>query len=165
MKPRDFQGFAEQAFGQSPAVANVAPSSELPGQCGTRIELAAGPQIYVQWVSTSPPKGAGKLGESDEVVTGPPPAVVKVPDLATSGRLRTGDIEQHLAALVNNTGHPELRDVNGYSQHPSLGSDEQRYGIRIRFHDESAIYALFRHTLRQGASPSQATDFKQQDEL
>lgn len=161
MTPGSFAPWAEQVISQSPAVAAVARSEDTAPPHASRIELAAGPQVHVQWVGASPPRPA----DPDNPVTGPPPAPVTVPDLATSGRLRTGDIEQHLAALLTNAGHDQILDVTGYSADPRLGSEEQRYGIRIRCHDESAVYGLFRHTLSRGQQASSATEFKQRDEL
>lgn len=156
-----FTTWAEQVIGQSPAVAAVARSEDRELPFASRVELATGAQVHVQWVGASPPRPV----DPDNPVTGPPPAPVKLPDLGTSGRLRTGDIEQHLAALLNNAGHDQILDVTGYSVDPVLGSEEQRYGVRIRFHDESAVFGLFRHTLSAGQQASKATEFKQRDEL
>lgn len=167
MKPRRYQPLAEDLIRQSPAVASVdaVPNGE-PGNehiIYTRITFATGAQIIIHWVSTSPQAGSGAVGEDDAVVTGPPPEPVTVPELATSGRLKTRDIEQHLAAVLNNGGSDEIRDVAGYSQDPKLGSDQQPYGIRIRFHDESAVYGLFRQMAPAGARPG--GDFQQREEV
>lgn len=165
MKPRDYAEHAEQVIRQSPAIASITRAPDDDPPCVTRVELATGAQIYVQWVGAAPPNGGGDTGEPDKPVTGPPPAPVKVPELATSGRLRTADIEQHLAALLANGGNTQVRDVAGYSTDPALGSDQQRYGIRIRCHDESAVYALFRHTLPKGQQPGHGSEFNQREEV
>lgn len=165
MKPADFSPWAERIIGQSPAIASIsrAPSDDPP--CISRVELATGAQVYIQWVATAPPTGNAPVGEPDAAVTGPPPAPVKVPELATSGTLRTEDIERHLAALLNNGGHEEVMDVMGYTQDPALGSEEQTYGLRIRCHSGSNVYGLFRYVLPRGATPAQGGEFKQRKEV
>lgn len=161
MKPGTFAPWAEQLIGQSPAVTAVARSEETDPPFVTRVAFAAGAQVHVQWVGTSPPKPE----DPDNPVVGVPPKPVKVPELPASGRLRTADVETHLAALLNNGGLDQIADVTGYSADPKLGSEEQPYGVRIRFHDESAVYGLFRHTLSRGQQASAATELKQRDEL
>lgn len=165
MKPRDFAAWAEPVIGQSPAVAAVDRMPDGDPPCVTRVELATGAQIYLQWVGGAPPTGAAPAGEPDPAVTGPAPAPVQVPELATRGHLRTADVEQHLAALLANGGHDQIVDVSGYSTDPKLGSDTQPYGIRVRFHDGSEVYALFRYTLPRGAAPSSGGEFKQREEV
>lgn len=161
MKPNAFADWAEPVIRQSPAVASVtrAPAADPP--LVSVVELATGAHVHVQWVRSSPPKPE----DPNSPVTGQPPAPVKVPELATSGRLRTADIEQHLAALINNAGHNEILDVTGYSVDPALGSDDQPCGIRVRCHDESVVYGLFRHTLPRGATPVQGGELKQREEV
>jgi hypothetical protein len=165
MKPAHLASWAEQVIGASPAVAaiNRLPVDDPP--CIYRVELAAGGQIHLQWVGGAPPGGGAPAGEPDPVVTGPPPAAVPVPELATTGRLRTADIEAHLAALLAGGGHEQILDVAGYSADPRLGSETQPYGIRIRFHDGSAVYGLFRYTLPRGQQPGHNTEFKQREEV
>jgi hypothetical protein len=166
MKPRDFRPWAEQVFAQSPAVAAVDAVQQPPPEeyiTHTHVTFETGARLVIHWVGTSSPNGSGPVGEPDPVVTGPPPAPVKVPDLAASGRLRTAGVEQHLAALLNNGGHDQILDVDGYSAHPKLGSETQPYGIRVRFHDESAAYGLFIHTLSSGQRPG--AEFDQRKEI
>lgn len=165
MKPHHFAATAEQIIGQSRAVAGVTRMPDADPPCVTRVELTSGAQIYVQWVGGAPPTGNAPVGEPDPVVTGEPPAPVKVPELAASGRLRTADIEAHLVALLINSGSDQIADVMGYSADPMLGSDDQPYGIRARFHDGSAAYGLFRHVLSKGQVPVQGGEFKQREEV
>jgi hypothetical protein len=169
MKPGDFAPWAEQVIGNSPAVERVEPGGVGAGNdaspCGTRILFATGAQLHIAWISTSPPAGGGAAGEPDPVVSGPPPEPVAVPDLATTGRLATRDIERHLAALINNGGHEQVMDVAGYSTHPQLGSEAQPYGIRVRNHDGSAVFALFRQTLPRGQQPGRSAEFQQREEV
>lgn len=165
MKPREFVPSAESVFRQSSGVANVSRAPQADPPYVSIVELASGAQIHVQWVSGAPPTGSAPIGEPDPIVTGPPPAPVKVPELPTSGRLRTGDVEAHLAALLINAGSDQVADVAGYSTDPQLGSDVQPYGIRVRFHDGGAVYGLFRHTLPRGAALVQGGEFKQREEV
>lgn len=161
MKPGDFRRWAEQVFTQSPAVASVTTVRDVAEVDVSRIELATGAAIHMHWVGTSPPKPE----DPENPVTGPPPAPVKIPELSTSGRLRMADIEAHLAALLTNAGNDQVLDVAGYSADPKLGSDEQPYGLRVRFHDESAAFGLFRHTLPKGQQAGRNTEFKQRREV
>lgn len=163
MKPRRFAEWAEPILLASPAIAAVTEHEIKDIPRLSRVEFATGAQIIIQWAGTAPPTGGGAPGEGDRVVTGQPPAPVKIPELATSGRLRTRDIEQHLAALLNNGGHEEILDVTGYSQDPKLGSETQPYGIRIRFHDDSTVYAYFRRMAPAGGQPG--GDFQQREEV
>ena len=165
MKPGDFTPWAERVIGGSPAIASVsrAPGDDPPYV--TRVETAAGGQVYIQWVGGTPPEGSAPLGEPDPAVPGPPPEPVKVAQLATSGRLRVRDIEQHLAALLNNGGHDEVADVVGYSADPDHKSDSQPYGLRIRLHSGGVLKGLFRHTLPAGQQPSGGSEFKQREEV
>lgn len=161
MKPGVFAGWAERVLGQSPAIARISRAPEADPPFVSVIELASGAAIHLQWVGTAPPKPE----DPDNPVTGQPPAPVKVPELSTSGRLRTADVEAHLAALLTNAGNDQIMDVTGYTQDPTLGSDGQRHGIRIRCHDESAVYGLFRHTLPAGQRAVQGGEFKQREEV
>lgn len=165
MKPGDFRQWAEQVIAQSPAIASITEAGAKDVPQMSRVELATGAQIYVQWVGTAPPTGGGATGEPDTVVTGPPPAPVKVPELSTSGRVRTADVEQHLAALLNNAGHDQVLDVTGYSADPALGSSDQPYGLRVRFHSGASVYGLFRYMLPRGQQPGQGGEFKQREEV
>lgn len=166
MKPQHFAPWAEQTIGQSAAVARVESGGVGRGDeampCSTRFTFATGAQVHIGWVCTSPPTGGGAVGEPDAVVTGPIPEPVKVPELRTSGRLRTADIEQHLAALINNGGHEQVQMVRGYTADPKLGSDSQPYGLRIDFHDASTVYGLFIHTLSSGQQPGKPYDQREE---
>lgn len=165
MKPEPFRPWAQEQFAKSVAVASVDGVQDEQRENAhityTHVTLATGAKIVIHWVGSSPPVPV----DPDNPVTGQPPAPVKVPELATSGRLRTADIEEHLAALLNNGGHEQVLDVTGYSADPKLGGATQPYGIRIRFHDESIVYGLFRHTLSKGQQPGQHTEFNQREEV
>ncbi len=156
-----FQPWAEQVIAQSPAIGGVEPGIE--GKpAGTRITLATGAQIHIQWVRTSPPTG-DKFAEPESPVIGQPAEPVKVPELPTSGRIRTADVEQYLAALLINGGHEEVAEVTGYSAISDRKDREQRYGLRVRAHSGATIYGLFLHTLSSGRQPGH--EFDQQDEV
>ncbi len=163
MKPRDFAPWAEKIIEQSPAVARVehgpvGEGDEARPDGGTKITFGNGAQLYIGWVGTAPPTKGGATDESDPAMTGPAPTPITVPDLSASGRLRTENIEQHLAALLANGGHDQILDVTGYTADPKLGSETQPYGLRVRFHDESAVYGLFIHTLSSGQRPGKPYD-------
>ena len=165
MKPAPFRPWAEQQFTASPAIASVdAVQDERADHAYityTHVTLATGAKIVIHWVGTAPPKPA----DPDNPVTGPPPEPVKVPELPSTGRAKTAEVEAHLAALLNNGGHDQILDVTGYSTDPALGSAEQPYGLRVRFHDESIVFGLFRYTLPRGQQPSSGGEFKQREEV
>jgi hypothetical protein len=163
MRIRRFHPWVEEQIAKSPAVAS-ARAAEIPGEPPfvTHVAFEAGGQIFIHWVGTSPP-GGDHPDNPEEIVTGAPPESVEVPDLATTGRLKTADIELHLAALINNGGHHELAEVGGYTQIPDRDPGNQPYGLRIRCHSGAMIYGLFRHTLSRSQQPTEQSEFAQRE--
>lgn len=168
MRPHRFRPWAEDVFRQSPAIASVeAVQDERTGNehiTYTHITLATGARIIVMWVGGAPPGGDPPGGE-ERIVTGPPPEPVKVPDLATSGHLRTADIEAHLVALLNNGGHEEVVEVARSSQRPPLYADDPTPGIRVRCHSGATISGIFLHTLSRGQQPNSSTEHQPREEV
>lgn len=158
---RRFHPWAEEQISKSHAVASVEPvQGDTPFV--SRITFRSGSQVVLQWVGTAPP--GGDHPDSDEkIVTGTPPEPVEVPDLATSGQLKTAEIERHFAALINNGRHNELAAVRGYTQIPGRDQGNQPYGLRIDCHSGATIYGLFRHILSHGQQPTTQTEFKQRE--
>jgi hypothetical protein len=114
MRIRRFHPWAEEQIAKSPAVATVEPVVGDP-QFVSHVTFQAGGQVVIQWVGTAPP-GGDHPDSPEKIVTGQPPEPVKTPEVATTGRLKTSDIEHRLAALINNGGHNELADARGYTQ-------------------------------------------------
>ncbi|GLZ16147.1 hypothetical protein Acsp04_63820 [Actinomadura sp. NBRC 104425] len=164
MRLARWEPWVRDVLAASPAVAEVAPFAEAGidhKPCGTTIRFATGAQVYVQWVRAS---GAGDdHSVPEEPVTGTPPEPVTVPDLPTSGRLPMRQVEQHLAALINNAGSPEIKSVTGKA---AAGEDGPRpYGLEVQFHSGHTNYGLFLHTLPAGAKPTQEGEFQQRKEI
>ncbi|TDD69791.1 hypothetical protein [Actinomadura rubrisoli] len=163
MKLNRWQPWAEQTLNDAKSAA-VTGVESLDGdpRC-SRITLANGAAIHVQWVRTAPPTGDG--GDEEKIITGEAPAPVDVPDVPVTGKVPTAELERHLAALLANGGNPELISVIGYSQDPKLGSDRQPFGVRVLCHSGAVIFGLFRHTLGAGQTPTQESTFKQRETL
>ena len=168
MRPHRFRPWAEEQFRQSPAIASVeAVRDDRPGHehiTYTHINLATGARIIVMWVGGAPP-GGDPPGSEEKIVTGLPPEPVKVPELSTSGRLRTADIEAHLVALLNNGGHEEVAEVRRSSQQPTIYTEGPTPGIRVRCHSGATVTGIFLHTLSRGQQPTAQTEHKPREEV
>ncbi len=164
MRADRFAEWVRQVFAQSPAVAGVR-ESELKGiPLATCVELSTGAQIHIQWVRTSPPTGDA-FGEPEQIVTGQVTEPVKIPELATGGRLQTVDVEHHLAALLTNGGSDEVAEVLGYTQTAGRSADKQAFGLRVRFHSGAMIFGMFRYTLPAGQQASPQSEWSQRKEI
>lgn len=168
MRPHRFRPWAEDVIRQSPAIASVeAVQDERPGHehiTYTHINLPTGAKIIVMWVGGAPP-GGDPPGSEEKIVTGPPPEPVKVPELATSGRLQTADIEAHLVALLNNGAHDEVAELRRGSTQPTIYTEGAKPGILIRCHSGATITGIFLHSLGRGQQPTRETEHKKREEV
>lgn len=166
MRPSRFRVWAEEQIRQSPAIASVEPVQAKPPNehiTYSHVTLATGARITVHWIGGSP-VGAN-TPHIDDVITGSPPEPVKVPELATSGRLRVVDIEAHLVALITNGGHEEVESVVASSQQPSIYTDGTSYAIRVSCHSGHSVTGYFRYILSGGEQPSPSTEFRKREEV
>lgn len=150
-----FHQYAQETLSAagSAAIASVEPGVEgVP--FGTRVLLAGGGQVHIQWVRSSSPGGDRAEDGSERVVTGQPPAPVPVPPLEGAGGVPVAEVSRHIAALLNNGGNAELARVDAYTDVESLGSPKQPHGVRAVCHSGAQIFGLFRHTLAAGAHGS-----------
>ncbi|WP_182605366.1 hypothetical protein [Streptomyces alkaliphilus] len=80
-----------------------------------------------------------------------PPAEIPVPELGTGRGIPLVDIERYLAAVLNNSGSPEIERTYSYRdrEQPSITS-----GIGVVFHSGARIFAPFVHVMRAGERTS-----------
>lgn len=146
-----------------PAVSKAASFAEAgytERPLGVALALSSGASVYVQIVRGSPPDGSDGRDE-EPIADGEPPASVPPVELPASGSVKTANVEAWLAAVVANSGHREIAQVERYSVSRDLGSEQQKYGVKVSCHSKADIFLLFVHTLRAGDKPSSAAAFKQ----
>lgn len=170
MEPGRYRPWAEEHLRQSPAITSV-DAVQLTGEDAhiteTHVRFATGATVVLHWVGTDQVGGPNLNPDGSIVTTGPLPEQVPVPELATSGRLRMVDIEAHLAAVLNNAGHPEVARVVGYNQEPDPNREHRTlpYGIRVYCHSGANVIGTIEHTLPPGSRPGPDTRFKQREEV
>lgn len=149
--------------GAAPALAAVttfAATGITDPRYGLVFTTGPGAELGLQFVGTARDGGEDFTAGEPPPVRGPGPARAPAPVLAAArGKLRLADLDDWLAALVTDTfsggpdggpdGGGELARVTLISADPGY---HHRRGLRIRFHDGSAAYGLWRHARPPGAS-------------
>jgi hypothetical protein len=170
MKPDRYRTWAEEHLRQSPAITSV-DAVQRTGEdahiTDTHVTFTTGAKVIVHWVGADQVGGPNRNPDGSIATTGPAPERVPVPELATSGRLRLLDIEAHLAAVLNNGGHPEVVKVVGRQQDsdPNHEHRDLECGLRVHCHSGADVFGIFEHTLPPGSRPGPDTKFKQREEV
>lgn len=110
---------------------------------GIKVTLPSGSQIY-HAITTQSAEG-DKADQPEKPVEGEAPPPVAVPD--AGGKVTIADAERLLAAVLQNSGNPEIAETYSYSgrETPSVHP-----GFGINFHSGARIYCVFVHALRSG---------------
>lgn len=149
----------------SPAIGQVrtlADDGITDPRYGHILTLRTGAQIALQWVRTSAATGEDH-SEPEVPVTGEPLAPVELPDLPASGRVPLELVEAHLAALIINGSHPEIRAVERKSQRPDPGP--RPCCVTVHCYSQADIFGLFWQAAPAGAALSSGGDFQQRKEV
>lgn len=136
MRPARFQEFAITAFRRGSEVADVEPWQDgTKRPYGVRVKFASGTVFHVSITAVTPP--GDKFAEPETPVTADPPGEVPVPSM--SGAVTPQRAETYLAALLNNTGNPEVARTYAYSARdtPSMNP-----GLGVDFHNGGKVHLL-----------------------
>ncbi|WP_052852343.1 hypothetical protein [Streptomyces avicenniae] len=135
MRPQRFQQFAIDAY--QAAGMKAEPWSEgTKRPLGVALTLPNGAQL--RHAVSGQSRDGDAYGEAEQPVEGEAPAPVPVPDLGRGAEPR--QVEAYLAAVLTNTGHPEILRAYAY------GDREQppkHAGVGVVFHSGAKVYCLF----------------------
>ncbi|MEU9789127.1 hypothetical protein AB0E27_00635 [Streptomyces sparsogenes] len=108
-----------------------------------------GARVLFQFVVTS--AEGDKFSEPEQIIEGDSaPAPVTVPDVFEGGKTSLANVDQHLTALVLNSGSREVQSAEAFSAREARGAVP--YGAKITFHDTSRVYVYVVHALPAGRS-------------
>ncbi|MEU6342236.1 hypothetical protein ABZ883_14990 [Streptomyces sp. NPDC046977] len=155
MRPQRFEdtlkALLQQSGGQVKKVAPARDAGWDRNPFGLAVTYQTGARVLLQIIATSAdgekydqPEGAPAEGETAL-------APVPVPDVFDSGKVQLGLVDQHLAALLVNSGSRELARVEAYSSEPEA-HNAIKYGVRATYHDGSRINVYVVHALPAGRS-------------
>lgn len=154
MRPQRFQEFAVAAYADAPGVRAAEVWSD-----GVRrpfgIVVTVEPGVVVRHAITVQARDGDDYREPERPVQGEAPAPMDVPGLGTGegGRVRVADLEQYLAAVLNNAGSAEIAGTYTYSGREQRGSIP---GLGVTFHDGGKAFLPFVHVHRPGQGAGEA---------
>lgn len=149
MRPARFQTWLLDLLEKQPqvtAVQTVEESGYSRHPYGLVVTYATGARVLLQIIATTAP--GDSLGKPEQVMEGDAPAEQPVPELVDGGRVRLDRVDQHLAALVANSGSREVASVEAFSRRAQPGA--VKYGACVAFHDGSTVYLYVVHALPAG---------------
>ncbi|MGK5533280.1 hypothetical protein [Streptomyces sp. URMC 129] len=158
MRPERFQQFALDAYAQASGIGQAEPWSDgTKRPLGIKVRFASGAEIWHG--ITAQPRDGDRYDEPEQPVEKQAPDPLPLPDLG-GGRIRITDAELYVAAVLNNTGSPEIARCYGYShgrqQAPAIP------GVGVEFWSGARIFMPFVHALRSGQTPGKEYDLPQE---
>lgn len=112
---------------------------------GLVVHLATGATLHLQLIQIRP--DGERADEDEQIVEGPPPEPVAVPDLPARASVRLEAIDEHLRALITGARHPEIARVTRRGDDP---------GLTVHMHSGRRIVIMHRYALRPGEHPREA---------
>lgn len=160
MRPVRFEPWLAELLRQSGAVTDVAIRTEAgeqkaprPGPYGVSFRLSNGATVALSITAES--AQGDQYAQPETEVQGEPPARIESVPTIDGAKVKVADIEEWLAALVVNSGSPELLQVSTrYSQEDPLGAIP--YGLELRWHSGAKIRLNFQDAYSSGGRPGAA---------
>lgn len=138
MRPARFQEFAITAFRRGSEVAAVEPWQDGTRRpYGVQVKFNTGTAFRLSITAVTPP--GENFKEQEVPVTAEPPAEVPVPNLYDGGKVTPQRAELYLAALLNNTGSPEIAETFAYSNRETPPMNP---GLGVNFHNGGKAHML-----------------------
>lgn len=162
MRPQRFEdllkNLLQQAGGQVKDVATVKEAGYDRHPYGLSVTYTTGARVLLQFVGTLP--DGDKHTTPEQIVEGEQALPeVPVPDVFEGGKVQLGLVDQHLAALLANSGNREIASVTPYTAEPD-DHTAVRYGLRVIFHDGSRIQVYVVHALPAGREWPRGGEFQ-----
>lgn len=138
MRPARFQEFAITAFRRGSEVAAVEPWQDgTTRPYGVQVKFSTGAVLRVSITAVTPP--GENFKEPEAPVTAEPPAEVPVPEPYEGGKPSPQRAELYLAALLNNSGNPEVARTYAYS---ARETPPMNPGLGVDFHNGGKAHML-----------------------
>ncbi|ARQ70324.1 hypothetical protein [Streptomyces marincola] len=151
MRPDRFQQFAIDAY-RGAGLQAEAWTEGTKRPFGVVVTVPGGARL---WHAITVQSAEGERYDQDEQpVEKEAPAPVTVPELG-AGRVSLGVLEEYLAALLTNTGSPEIVKTWRYSDREQAGTTP---GLGVEFWSGARAYAPFVLAARAGGSPGAPFD-------
>ncbi len=151
MRPARFQQFAIDTY--RAAGLRAEPWTEGDRRpYGVKVGLPSGAEVW-HAITVQSPDGE-RYDQDEQPVEKDAPEPVAVPELG-AGRMRLADVERHLAALLTNTGSPEIVKCWTYSDREQPATTP---GLGVEFWSGGRAFLPFAHALRAGADPGREFD-------
>lgn len=150
MRPDRFETLLHGLLTNDPRTATVQTATEAGvdrSRYGLVVTYPTGQRVLLQITVASAP--ADRFDQPEQIIEGDTaPAEVPVPDVYDDGKLRLDRVDQHLTALVLNSGSREVASATAYSTRPKPGAVP--YGARIEFHDGCKVFVNVVHAVPPG---------------
>lgn len=161
MRPERFEtllkSLLEEAGAAVQAVETVRDAGYTRHPYGLIVTYRTGARVLLQIVQTSP--RVEDFTQPEQIIEGDTaPEHVTVPDVFNQGKVSMQLVDQHLRAVVLNSGSREIADGEAFSTRKTPGA--VRYGAKFTFHDESTIYVYVVNAFEAGCEMRTGAEFK-----
>ncbi|WP_165985997.1 hypothetical protein [Streptomyces sp. YIM 98790] len=148
MRPQRFMDFAVRTY--TAAGLQAEPWQEgTKRPFGVQVTLPNGGQIWHAITAVAVP--GEDYAAPEQPVEKEAPTPVPLPSIG-SGPVPVPEVERYLAALMTNSGSPEIARAYGYS---GRESSSQYPGFGIEFHSEAKVHCVFVYGARAGQQRGQ----------
>ncbi|MFC0602023.1 hypothetical protein [Streptomyces palmae] len=158
MRPARFEQFLKSLLEQAGVAKEVQTAREVGDDrhpYGLAVTYSTGARVLLQIVATS--AEGDKFDQTEQIIEGDAPAPVEAPEPFDGGQVRLELVDQHIAALVLNSGNREVASAEAFSTREAPGA--VHYGVKIIYHDTSRVYVYVVKALPAGRDWSGGADF------
>lgn len=150
MRPARFQTLLHQLLDQDPQVKTVQPATATGIDrypYALAVTYPTGARTLLQILGTS--ADGDRYNQTEQIIEGDrAPAEVPVPEVFDQGTLRLDRVDQHLTAVILNSGSREIVSAQPFSGREQAGAIP--YGVKVVFHDGARIYLNVVHAVPAG---------------
>lgn len=149
MRPQRLMEFVAATLEKAPEVTRAEAWQEgAVRPFGVQVTFATGAEMWLGVMAQAAP--GENYDQPETPVTDAPPAEVPVPDLLTNGKATPLSAEAYIAAVLTNSGSPEIKRAYGYSAGATPTNPTAHPGVGLEFHSGGRGFLPFIHTARAG---------------
>ncbi|MFF3547060.1 hypothetical protein ACFYXD_35145 [Streptomyces platensis] len=149
MRPQGLMEFVAETLGKAPEVQRAEVWQEgTIRPFGVQVTFVTGSEMWLGVMAQAAP--GESYDQPEKSVTDAPPAEVAVPELLQGGKVTPASAEAYIAAVLNNSGCPEIKRTYAYSEGATPTRPTAHPGVGIEFHSKGRGFLPFIHTARPG---------------